>query len=180
MKILHIFEQKYLIDDNLANVHEVIKRVYGIDPKDYFISENDFSYRVYFRLRGGKGGFGRSIKQDGERRSRRLPPNKDSCRTLSGKRIGFLKAKRRTIELTEKINQMKKKREEMKAIRKRTNIQKDLEEIEMKQKEMNETIQETINFAEKRKEEMKKEENEITNPHVDMLDFSMLMNSDNE
>ena len=29
-------------------------------------------------------------------------------------------------------------------------------------------------------EEMKKEENEITNPHVDMLDFSMLMNSDNE
>ncbi|KAH0797577.1 uncharacterized protein GO595_009680 [Histomonas meleagridis] len=111
------------------------------------------------------------MRQEGERRSRRLPPNKDSCRTLSGRRIGFLKAKRRVVELKAKIKEMEAKREEMKAIRRRTNAQKEMEEIEQREQKISESIREAVEYSQQRMQQMNEERNIVSNPLIDLSEF---------
>ncbi|KAH0785142.1 hypothetical protein GPJ56_011088 [Histomonas meleagridis] len=113
------------------------------------------------------------MRQEGERRSRRFPPNKDSCRTLSGRRIGFLKVKRRVVELKAKIKEMEAKREEMKAIR-RTNAQKEMEEIEQREQKISESIREAVEYSQQRMQQMNEERNIVSNPLIDLSEFSML------
>ena len=171
--ILHFLDKTYFINQD-QSITCFAESELGLSHDDYWISGSQSILRINLRLRGGKGGFGRAMRQEGERRSRRLPPNKDSCRTLSGRRIGFLKAKRRVVELKAKIKEMEAKREEMKAIRRRTNAEKEMEEIEKREQAINETIRNAVDYSEKRKLQISEEGNIPKNPHIDVNEFSML------
>ncbi|WVO18256.1 hypothetical protein L204_105966 [Cryptococcus depauperatus] len=53
------------------------------------------------RLRGGKGGFGSQLRAAGGRMSSGKSTNMDSCRDLSGRRLGTIKEAKRQAELLE-------------------------------------------------------------------------------
>ncbi|WVF65741.1 hypothetical protein IAT40_000473 [Kwoniella sp. CBS 6097] len=53
------------------------------------------------RLRGGKGGFGSQLRAAGGRMSTGKATNVDSCRDLSGRRLGTIKEAQRQAELLE-------------------------------------------------------------------------------
>jgi len=117
---------------------------FGVAKSEFWVSGHIPCLHVHLRLRGGKGGFGRAMRQEGERRSKRLPPHKDACRTLSGKRIGTLKAKRRVQHLREQIKELEKKRSEIKALKRKSNIAHELEEIEQTQHELGRDVNDAV------------------------------------
>lgn len=51
------------------------------------------------RLRGSKGGFGTNLRSAGNRMSRKTQENNDSCRDLSGRRLGTIKEAQRCVSL---------------------------------------------------------------------------------
>lgn len=132
------------VDDCPSFITDFIASKYSLDSDELWVSGDFPVFTVNFKLRGGKGGFGRAMKQEGERRSRRLPLHKDSCRTISGKRIGSLKAKHRIRELREKIKQLEQKRAEEKADKRQSSLSKELELIEQKQHDMSQTIRDAV------------------------------------
>jgi hypothetical protein len=117
---------------------------FGLSDDDFWISGSGFCREINLRLAGGKGGFGRAMRQEGERRSRKLPPHKDACRTLSGKRIGSLKAKRRIAVLRSQIEDFENQRREVLALRHRSNVEKELELIEQRQHDLGQSVQEAV------------------------------------
>ena len=132
------------VTDRAAFVADFVASKYLLDPADLWVTGDFPCFQVNLKLRGGKGGFGRAMKQEGERRSRRLPLHKDACRTVSGKRIGSLKAKRRVRELREKIRGLQEKRAEDKANRRQASLNKELEAIEQQQHEMTDSIRASV------------------------------------
>jgi hypothetical protein len=114
---------------------------FGISGCDFWLSGNSVNLRL---LGGGKGGFGRAMRQEGERRSRRLPPFKDACRTLSGKRIGLLKAKQKLQRLRERIVEMEQNRTDLQALKTRSNVHHEIEVIEQKQADIAEELRKAV------------------------------------
>jgi hypothetical protein len=122
------------------NVPELLLTRFGIAEKEYWFSGNE----VHLRLCGGKGGFGRAMRQEGERRSRKLPPHKDACRTLSGKRIAALKAKKRIQSLKTQIELMERNRDQVKSMNRQSNVERELEIIDQKQQDIGEGLQKAV------------------------------------
>ncbi|WWC91403.1 uncharacterized protein L201_006347 [Kwoniella dendrophila CBS 6074] len=75
--------------------------------------ESDSSYpvelQVCVRLLGGKGGFGSQLRAAGGRMSSGKATNMDSCRDLSGRRLGTIKEAQRQAELLESEPTLKAK-----------------------------------------------------------------------
>ena len=139
----HVYHDYYLnqsLEDYLAQKLEL--------PLDaFYLTGNLPRITLCLRIQGGHGGFGRAMKQEGERRSRRLPLHKDSCRTLSGQRIGTLKARKRVLELREQIEILEKKRAEAKEIKRRSNTQKEQANVQQKEHEIQETVGKAFDFG---------------------------------
>lgn len=136
-----------LTEEDSNDPSSYVIRQFGLNEIDFFFTGQLPFLHLSLRLRGGKGGFGRAMLQEGQRRSRRLPEHKDSCRTLSGKRIGYIKAKRRVVELRAKIKELEEKKAEEKAIIKRTNKARELENIEKKEIQIGESISNAVKFG---------------------------------
>lgn len=162
-----------LTGEDSANPSSYVVRQFGLSESDFFFSGQLPFLRLSLRLLGGKGGFGRAMMQEGQRRSRRLPEHKDACRTLSGKRIGFMKAKRRVVELRAKIKELEEKKAEEKAAIKRTNKQKELENIENKEIQIGESILNAVKYGIENVSENKENEEEPKVNEIDS-DFEML------
>ena len=163
--------------DESADLGAYISKKFGLSSSDYFFISKLPFVRISLRLRGGKGGFGRAMIQDGERRSKRLPKYKDSCRTLSGHRVGYLKAKRNVVELRKKIKEMEAKRAEAKAILQRTNKQKELDNIEKKEMEIGESISKAVSTGFINNQAKDVNRSEISKPILNESDFSLLLES---
>ena len=145
--LLKIFEKTVYIE-NRCDIYSYISENYKC-TKNQFILNNitsDF-IEIRFRNLGGKGGFGRALKQEGERRSRKLPHFKDSCRTLSGKRIGTIKAKKRIQQLKKLIKEKEEKVKEKNEMRRRSNAEKETKLLEEREKEASKNVQESIQYA---------------------------------
>ena len=56
--------------------------------------------RLGVRLPGGKGGFGSQLRAAGGRMSSKRTENKDSCRTLDGRRLSTVKEAERCVRLS--------------------------------------------------------------------------------
>ncbi|KAK8894081.1 hypothetical protein M9Y10_022513 [Tritrichomonas musculus] len=136
-----------LSQEESLNPSEYVAKKFGFSKDEFFFSGQSPFLHLSLRLDGGKGGFGRAMLQEGQRRSRRLPEHKDACRTLSGKRIGFIKAKRRVVELRAKIKELEEKKAEEKATIRRTNKVKELENIQNKEIQINESISSAVRFG---------------------------------
>lgn len=147
MSFLVYGTQTFSFNEEETDVNDFISSTIGLKPEDYWISGNNFLYIVHLRLCGGKGGFGRAMKQEGERRSRRLPFHHDNCRTLSGRRIGSIRAKKKVDKLRNQIKELEKKRAEMKAIQKRENAEKELEKLENTEQEAESDVHDAVKFA---------------------------------
>ena len=61
------------------------------------VSRHPATVRVCARVRGGKGGFGTQLRAAGGRMSAKTGTNYDSCRDLSGRRLGTLKEAQRYV-----------------------------------------------------------------------------------
>lgn len=164
----YVLKQEDSIDPS-----DYVSKQFGLNKDDFFFSGQAPFLRLSLRLNGGKGGFGRAMLQEGQRRSRRLPERKDACRTLSGKRIGYMLAKRRVVELRAKIKELEEKKAEEKAAVKRTNKQKELENIENKEIQINESISNAVKYGIDNMSENKDTIEEATPADMDS-DFEML------
>ena len=153
-----IFNRVFAIS-NEREIHEMVKRVYRISEEHYIVKGSFPTFFVSIKCLGGKGGFGRALKQEGERRSRRLPHFKDSCRTLSGKRIGVLKAKRRIEVLKQKISEKELERKEREEAKKKSNVTKETQILEEKEIKASKAVQESVKFAIQHKAEIEKPKN---------------------
>jgi hypothetical protein len=112
------------------------------------------------------------MRQEGERRSRRLPPHKDACRTLSGKRIGVLKAKRRVQHLREQIKEMQTERAKLKALKRRTNAAHELAVIEERQHQLGNEVSDAVAAGLARAATVEQKQDGTNGPIDD--DFAML------
>jgi hypothetical protein len=145
---------------------------FGVSSSDFWVSGATPHLTIHLRLRGGKGGFGQAMRQEGERRSRRLPPHKDACRTLSGKRIGTLKATRRIRHLREQIKEMQSQRQELKALKQGSNAAHEREAIEERQHELGREVSEAVAVGVARAATGDQKQVEVHGPIDD--DFAML------
>ena len=139
------FENNFFNIKN-ENLNSFIKKTFKLKKKEYIFIKKPFFLELKILLIGGKGGFGRAMKQDGEKRSRKLPPHKDACRTLSGHRIGYLKAKKRIIDLKEKIKIIQEKKELEKEIKNKSNLEKEKKLLEEQHNKIKESVISAITF----------------------------------
>ena len=142
MHVYHDYYSNQPLDEYLAQKLE-------LPIETFYLTGNLPRITLCLRVQGGHAGFGRAMKQEGERRSRRLPLHKDACRTLSGQRIGALKARRRILELREQIAILEKKRAEAKEIKRRSNTKKEQANVEKKEQEIQETVVKAFMFGSK-------------------------------
>ncbi|OHT01438.1 hypothetical protein TRFO_31763 [Tritrichomonas foetus] len=164
-----------LSEDEASNPCEYVSSKFGLPSNSFFFIGKLPMLHLSLKLRGGKGGFGRAMIQEGERRSKRLPEHKDACRTLSGRRIGHLKAKRRVVELRSKLAQLQKERAEQKEIIRRTNRQRELENIEKKEIEIGDSISKAVHFGlENDTKQQDSKMNAQQNPIAKDSDFALL------
>jgi hypothetical protein len=64
-------------------------------------------------LKGGKGGFGANLRRQGAKHSSEKEiTNFDSCKDLSGRRIGLLKDAKKVVENFKKVEKLKDKKKE--------------------------------------------------------------------
>lgn len=154
-----------------SEIADFVSEKYNIEKDLFWISGNGVTYDVNLRMLGGKGGFGRAMKQEGERLSKRLPHHKDFCRTITGKKIGVLKAKKKVRELQAKIKELEEQRAEKKRQMKSSQAAKDLEKLESQEHELTSVMQDAVA---KGLEVIKVEETNNRQPCVDDDDFAML------
>lgn len=147
MSLLVYGTQTFSFNEAETDVNDFISNTIGFKQEDYWISGNNGLYFVHLRLCGGKGGFGRAMKQEGERRSRRLPFHRDNCRTSSGRRIGTIRAEKKVVQLQNQINELEEKRAEMKVTQKRANEEKELEKLEKAGNEIEQEAYDAVKFA---------------------------------
>ena len=120
---------------------------FGLSPEQFYLKGGSAFLKVCPRIVGGKGGFGRAMLQEGRRRSRRLPEHKDACLTLSGKRVGQVRAKQRIRELKPKIKELKERLAEQKAVRKRSNKEKEMEKLENQEVEIRDAVYQAVEIG---------------------------------
>ncbi|EAY21655.1 hypothetical protein TVAG_014220 [Trichomonas vaginalis G3] len=167
---------KYFSYDSTRDIGQILLERFSISPNSYYTINNHGIIEIRFRCNGGKGNFGRAIKREGERRSRRLPRFKDSCRTLGGKRIGTLKAKKRIEELKQKIEERENIKNANKELRLKTNKEKEIQLLTERENDTKEMVVKSMEFAFENKlpeRQSVKEENVFTNINIDdILDES--------
>lgn len=144
--MIKIFGQIYSIDNPL-NINQFLLQKFNISSNMYDIVQTGEISEIRILSLGGKGGFGRAIKREGERRSRRLPRFKDSCRTLGGKRIGVLKARKRIEELKQKIEEKENLKNLNRELRMKSNKDKELELLQERESDAKESVARSIQFA---------------------------------
>ena len=168
---LKFFGKIYVISDE-TQICEFIFNNFKLQKLEYFsefLTPNIIEIRI--KCEGGKGGFGRALKQEGERRSRRLPHFKDSCRTLSGKRIGVIKAKRRIAQLKNQIKETEKKVKEQQENKRKSNIEKEHKLLEEKEKEVMKSAQETVQYIVQNPAKSKEVKNNSLAQSLDLSEF---------
>ncbi|OCF30563.1 hypothetical protein I316_07764 [Kwoniella heveanensis BCC8398] len=72
-----------------------------VNQRNATSSAHPIELEVCARLKGGKGGFGSQLRAAGGRMSTGKATNVDSCRDLSGRRLGTIKEAQRQAELLE-------------------------------------------------------------------------------
>lgn len=126
--------EKTFIDNNDERyISEIIRQSYSLEEEHYYLVRVSGDYVINFRLLGGKGAFGRSMKLEGARISKRLPKFKDACKTLNGRRIANLMRRKRILKLKKSINQIESKKKKVKEEKSRNNYEKEVELLEKRQ-----------------------------------------------
>ena len=169
--LVKIFEKIHYIQ-NESDISAFLEMKFK-STKNYYINYLSSNFvEIRFKSLGGKGGFGRALKQEGERRSRKLPHFKDSCRTLSGKRIGTLKAKKRVQQIKKLIKEREDKAKEKLENKRKSNIDKETKLLEEREKEATKNVQESIQYAIKNPTKQKEA---TSNSLADSIDLDGLL-----
>jgi hypothetical protein len=92
-----------------------------IAEKDVWLSGNE----VHLRLCGGKGGLGRAVRQEEERRSGKLP-------------------RKRIQSLRVQIEHMERNREQVKSMNGQSNVEREPEMIDQKHQDIGERLQKAV------------------------------------
>lgn len=157
-------------DNCVGEIESYISEKYDLEEGLFWISGHGVSFDVNLRLFGGKGGFGRAMKQEGERLSKRLPHHKDSCRTITGKRIGSLKARKKIRELRAKIKELEEERAARKKQMQSSQAAKEMELLEKEEHELSTSMEEAVAKG----LEISKSKTENRQTCIDDSDFALL------
>lgn len=158
MSLLVYGTQIFSFNEAENDVNDFISNTIGLRPEDYWVSGNKGLYIVHLRLCGGKGGFGRAMKQEGERRSRRLQSHRDNSRTSSGRRIRNIRAKKKAAQIRNYIKSLEEKRTGMKSLRDITDPVLLLEELKKDKIVVEQEAYDSVVFGLKRQNKLLEEE----------------------
>ena len=144
-KFIKLFGSFYNVGNQTTG--EFVIGRFGISERNYHMVNYGFFQEIIIREIGGKGGFGRAVKEEGKKRSRHLPYSKDACRTLSGQRIGTLKRKSRIINLKAKIEALNQDQKLLKEAKKRSNEEKETSILRERDSIIKDTMKSAVAFA---------------------------------